>query len=53
MGHIFLNIGPEDMIGGIISVIFSCLVGHNRVKHSTPLLCLAEEIDLFHKICGL
>ena len=27
--------------------------GQNRVKHSIPLLCFAEEIDLFHKICGL
>ena len=25
--------------------------GQNRVKHSSPLLCFAEEIDLFHKIC--
>ena len=27
--------------------------GQNWVKHSIPLLCFAEEIDLFHKICGL
>ena len=28
-------------------------MSHNRVKHSIPLLCFAEEIDLLHKICGL
>ena len=54
MSHIFLNIGPEDMIGWIIWVIVSLVWwGQNRVKHSTPLLCFAEEIDFFHKICGL
>ena len=37
-----------------MSHIFLSLVGSkNRVKHSTSLLCFAEEIDLFHKIGGL
>ena len=39
-----------------MSHIFFSLVGSKYgqtiVKHSTPLLCFAEEIDLFHKICG-
>ena len=35
-----------------MSHIFLSLWGLNRVEqHST--LCFAEEIDLFHKICGL
>ena len=30
-----------------MSHIFLVWWGQNRVKHSTPLLCFAEEIDLF------
>ena len=51
MSHNFLKIGPEDMIGG--TSYFPVWWGQNRVKHSIPPLCFAEEINLFHKICGL
>ena len=44
MSHIFLNIGPEDMIGRDYESYFPVWWGQNRANHSFPLFVLLRKL---------